>query len=163
MAQQKIQAGKLIDTVTKPEMEEALSRHFRSWMAELMQGGRFVRTSFSGVIDGSGNVSFGGSIGNDPAGPTPGMVWDVRAITVSGITDDTDELRVYVNDAAGANAVTTLTKVTGSAGYKIDQGTLVLYPGETILFNATGLASTGSLIAAVRVTELPIGLAWKLI
>lgn len=162
MSQQKIQAGKFIDTVTKHELHEALGDHLRSWVAETAIGGKFTRFSLAGTV-AAGVISLGGHVGATFLGPNPGFVWDVRRIRLSGLTA-ADVVSVYVNDTSAANLVQSTTDLGDSPTnryFKWDRD-VVLYPGDTLKIYGTGIAATGTITVSGQALELPIGLAWKL-
>ena len=162
MAQQKIQAGKLIDTVTKQELHEALGSHLRSWVAETAIGGKYTRFSGS-VAVASSVVNLGGHVGQYFLGPNPGFVWDVRRLRISGLTA-ADVVSVYVNDISTANLVQSTTDLGDSPTnrYFSWNKEVVLYPGDALKIYGTGIAATGTITVSGAALELPIGLAWKL-
>jgi hypothetical protein len=162
MAQQKIQAGGLLDVVTRHEMEDALGRHLRSWVAETARGGRFTRFSAAGTVASSA-ISIGGSAGGiEGLGPAPGFVWDVRRLHITGLAT-ADIATVSINDSGPTSIVGTTTDLPSSANRSfLWNRHVVLYPGDNLLVVGSGLAATGSITVSGQVLELPVGLAWKL-
>lgn len=163
MAEQKIQAGKMIDAVTKKELHDALGMHLRSWMAETAIGGRFARFASMGTIT-SGAVAIGGANAPD-LGPAPGFVWDVRRLRVSsaGTINIADIFGVYINDPGPAALVARSDDLGVAQRAWTWAGNVVLYPGDNLLVqNVNALVSIGQLTVSGQVLELPVGLAWKL-
>lgn len=162
MAQQKIQAGKMIDALTRKELDDALGSHLRSWVAETAIGGKYVRFSGSSAV-ASATVNLGGHVGQTFLGPNPGFVWDVRRLRISGLTA-ADVVNVYVNDNSVANLVQSTTDLGDSPTnrYFSWDRTVVLYPGDALKVYGTSIAATGTITVSGAALELPIGLAWKL-
>jgi hypothetical protein len=163
MAEQKIQAGKTIDTVTKKELHDALSSQLRSWMAETAAGGKYVRFTATGTI-ASAAVTIGGAGPTlQDIGPGPGFVWDVRRLHISGLVT-ADVAGVYINDASSASIIGATTDLPAAAIRSfLWSHQVVLYPGDNLLVaNIGALAATGTVTVTGQALELPIGLAWKL-
>jgi hypothetical protein len=165
MAEQKIQAGKTIDTVTKKELHDALGQHLRSWIAETAIGGRFARFAGTGTI-ASTAVTIGGANATQDLGPGPGFVWDVRRLRItanSGTINSADIFGIFINDPGPASLVARSDDVVVSQRAWEWNGNVVLYPGDTLLVQSLNtLVTTGGLIVSGQVLELPVGLAWKL-
>lgn len=163
MAKYKIQAGQTIEVATPAEVQKAIERGVKSWAAESVIGGRYVRfNSQKTVVNGA--VSIHGNTG-ERLGPAPGFVWDVRRLRVNGLTG-VDFASVYVNDNNPASLVASTNDaatVTGSGALFLWDRQVVLYPGDELEVSGTGLVTTGNINVNGEALELPIGQAWRLI
>lgn len=157
MAEAKLQAGAKIDILNRKELKEVLDTATRDWFNQVARGDRFRRIAASAAIAGTA-LEIGGPAARDAVlGPADGFVWAVQRLALVGLAS-TETVQLSLNDA-GASAV-----VHPAMGryQSFGQFDLVLYPGDTLLIEGTGLTSTGIVTLTGQARELPVPLAWRL-
>ena len=169
MADVKLQAGAKLDVLNRHELKTVLDQATRDWFNQVARGDRYRRFSTQGTIDGSGNLLIDGAQQkNQQLGPAEGFVWAVQRLSVFGLTSTTgtpkvatsEPVQLFLNDNGPSSLVH-----PALAGYA-DFGSysLVMYPGDTLLFQASGLTTAAGTIVTVtgQVREVPLPLAWRL-
>lgn len=164
MASVKLSAGATIDVLNKHELRETL----QAWMVEAVKGVQPRRLSAVTTI-ASNAFSMGGSADsnvNNILGPEAGYIWMVRRIAITGPTLASDVSNIYLNRQDPTNLVyPNLTGISGATGYRsFGRDEFVVRAGESIVIASTGnVAATGVVTASIGVTEIPVGLLWKVV
>lgn len=138
MANVKIQPGEQFETLTRQEMEHLLDRQTRNTFQEQARGISMGR--FKDAAQVSGAAVALPATGQGPYGPRSGFLWDVKRITVTGLSgSDTVSVFRTTTNAVDLVDVLTVTKPTVyPKGVKL-RGT----DSEALLFSGAGLAATG--------------------
>lgn len=158
----KIQAGAELDLLNKDELKEVMKTVSKDWFSQVSRGDRYPRFSASATtasnafgIDGSQHLY-------QRLGPAEGFVWAVQRLAVHNLdAADRAKVAVYLNDSGPSS----LVHPAMSGGYiDFSQSQLVMYPGDTLLVAAVGLAAADGTVVTVtgQARELPMPLAWRI-
>ena len=164
MPKVKLHAGAEIDVLNKHELHQTL----QAWMVEAVKGIRPRRLAAVATI-ASNAFTMGGeqdSNINNILGPEAGYLWMVRRIAITGPTLASDVTNVYIGRQDPQNLVyPALTGLSSSTGYKsFSRDELVVNGGESLVIASTGsVAATGTVTVTLGVTEIPVGLLWKIV
>jgi hypothetical protein len=154
----KIAAGAEFDIMTAKEMRGELDGAMKSWLAEVARGDRYRRFATYGDIGAAGGLSIGTGGDQPVIGPSSGFVWAVRRLAFTNYDPTAENMALYVSSADDSATIKPVLATYES----FDSTQLVLYPGETLVVDAAGMASTGRVWMTGQARELPISLAWRL-
>jgi hypothetical protein len=166
MAEVKLAAGAKLDVLNRAELKQVLDQSTRDWFNQVARGDRYRRFSAKGTIATGALLIDGAQQTNQQLGPQEGFVWAVQRVAVQGLTTvtgtpavaTTEPLQVFLNDDGPSSLVHPAV-----VGYQdFGQYSVVMYPGDTLLFKGSGLASTGQITVTGQVREVPLPLAWRL-
>jgi hypothetical protein len=162
MARVRLELGAELDMLTKPELDQSLTAAAQM-MREQVRGVKYRRlpqlsgTASGGVLDVGGDVNAGGnSWSGQSVGPDQGWAWEIRLLSIAGLTTGAtpDIVNIYIR---GAGSALPWWQLNGNNfSYTFSKGALVLLPGETLRMASTGtFAATGTVTLFGSVTQLP--------
>ncbi len=157
MAKFKLMAGGDIETLTSKEIQPMLDQLLVSWRTEMLRSGKYrpfyAQTTVSA---GTADIRTGG---DNTLGPSPGMVWSVKSITVAGLASG-DFLTLYSHSDPICNLP---YPTAGNLAYqRFGSNELVLTSGGTLRLSGSGLTATGQINVYGRCYEVPYELLSRL-
>jgi hypothetical protein len=175
MARFRFAVGEFFESLTRPELHDALSEHRAAQRAEAAElakahGRRYMRVSVTGQA-AAGVLQMGGDYPNTgPAGtivpspqPRAGYAWAARRISVSGLTTGTTPDIVNLHRSTPGTLYTGGTLSNGiwqfngnNFAYVFSHEQLIWLEGETPVITSVGtFASTARIVLALEVVEVP--------
>lgn len=150
MSKTKIQAGAVLDTLTRDELAQTIDDHTRNWYQEKARGKAPARFNAAALVVSTAVAI--PAVGDDSIGPKPGFLWKIERITAAGLGTG-DVLQVYRNVAVDRNLLGVCTQaqpVMSGTG----KGT-ILQGEETLVFAGASLAATGYITINGEAIEVP--------
>lgn len=146
-----LKAGAKIDMLSPGELKDALG----DFKTALLTGIQYKRVAWAGMTDASGAISTLTDIG-----PRPGYVWSIKRIVISVGGGNGGTAALSVNDDSFSNLVNPSETVPAIFTYSGTQ--LVLYPGDLLYVQGTGLVASSALYIAGQVEEVAVSEVGKL-
>jgi hypothetical protein len=138
MAKTNLRAGAELDVLTRDELAETIDKQTRDWFQEQARGVSIGRFKDAAAVAGSAVAL--PALGALPYGPRLGYLWDVKRITVTGLTG-TDTVSVF---RSTTNAVDLLDTFTVTKPTIYPKGIRLRgADAEKLLFSGSSLAATG--------------------
>jgi hypothetical protein len=138
MAKTKLRAGEEIDTLSREELRQELSKQARDLLQEQARGvSTFDFQDAAAVAGGLIVLPSGSSLGY---GPEAGFCWAVQRISVAGLATN-DVVGIYRDAVVDKNFVGQVTST--SPVFKPGSKGLILRGGQRLLLSGGSLAATG--------------------
>lgn len=168
MAKAKFEIGAEFDILNKGELDKSLTAAVagaRAIVREELRGKKYRRLpQLAGVASG-GVLNIGGDAGGgpggtwngNPVGPGQGYAWEIKLLSVTGLTSGgatPDIVNLYI---LGAGSALAWWQFNGNNfAYTFGAGDLVLLPGERLQLQSVGtFAATGMVTLAGSVWQYP--------
>jgi len=147
-----IKAGALIEFATPSETREAV----RAGMVDVYRDVNYLRRSGLVTVDGAG------ALAGEPVdfGPDVGFVWDVRRVSIFGLTvGQSVQLHIGRIDAAGF-----VGNILAADGFRtFNRGSVILKGYDLLKFGGSALTASAVLTVVVQASEVPAESAWRLL
>lgn len=151
-----IKAGAEIDTLTRGELAAELAAAGTAWRHELSRGVAHRTATMIGVVTAGGTLTLG-ETGDQVIGPTAGMFWSCRRITVGdGYTPASQRLSLYRDSVSPSTLI-----VPDLTGYDELYGE-PLRSGERLVVDGASLTASAAIWVTVYALEAPEYLSWRL-
>lgn len=160
MAEFKLTAGGVINTLTKEELDHSL----KSFQIQNAVGARPVHFSAQGVVDGSGALSIGGAVTltGGTLGPGSGFYWVVNRLALRVNNAAQASFSIFINSAQPQSLVRdVISTANGYASFPTPD--LVLNPDDSLVVTASGGTTGHVAVVTGQAIEVPATLLWKVL
>jgi hypothetical protein len=160
MAEFKMTAGGVFNTLTKEELDSSL----KAWMVDNAKGARPIHFSAQGVVAADGSLTMGGAttlIGGT-LGPASGFHWVVNRIAVRVAGAAISTFSIFINSAQPQSLVRDVpTTANGYAGFSTPD--LVLNGDDSLVITSTSQTASAVAVVTGQALEVPATLLWKVV
>lgn len=159
MAEFKMTAGGVFNTLTKEELDASL----KAWMVDNAKGARPVRFAAQGTVAADGTLTVGGAITltGGTLGPTSGFYWVVNRIAVR-VAGAPASYSIFINSPQPQDLVRDVTSTAnGYVGFSTPD--LVLSGDDSLVITAAGATSGQIAVITGQALEVPASLLWKVV
>lgn len=154
MAEFEIKAGAKLDVLTKPELDDAITTGYRSWIQELGRGKKPRRFAQQGTVAADNTLTL------RVTGPNESCIWAVTRLAVSGMQTG-DYVTLHVNDDSPSTLVQPFIDVTDPVAY-FDTHQLILNGGEDLILSGQDLTAESIITVSGAAIEVPRTSFWML-
>lgn len=155
----KIAAGNDIETLSRDELDDALTKFAVSWRREQLRGFTTRRISRQGTADAAGAIRIGGADSpTEGLGPAEGMVWSVTRLGYTNAAG-TPVVALSLNGDQPSDFVRALTAdVNGNHYAEYGSNALLLDSGDVLLITGTGITAGTVVTVSGAAVEVPFNL-----